>query len=77
MTAQLVVLQVPTFAMVRWPDGEVGPAWELPVGELLVVDEVMLISNDWLLCVHQVDAPDVFAIVEVDTVELVGMTAPF
>jgi hypothetical protein len=63
--------------MVRWPDGEIGRAWELPVGALLVVDDVVPIQNDWLLCVHPVEAPDVFAIVEVDTIELAGMTAPF
>lgn len=77
MTTQLAVLQVAALAMVRWPDGEVGRAWELPAGALLVVDEVIPVPDGWLLSVHPIDTPWVFAFVELDAIELVGMTVPF
>lgn len=71
------VLREPVVALVRWPDGAVGVAWEMPAGEFVGVDEVVWAPSGWLAWVHPASAPELFALVEVRLLVPVDEPVPF
>jgi hypothetical protein len=75
MRAQLLE---PVTTIVRWPDGHVGAGWQMPAGQVVAVDAVDLVDEQWLLWVRplDVDTPAVFALVDLDQVDT-GATPPF
>lgn len=71
------VLREPELALVPWPDGAVGVAWEMPAGELVEVDEVVPTSAGFMAWVHPVSAPELFALVEVALLVPADEPVPF
>lgn len=71
------VLLVPELALVRWPDGQVGVAWELPAGELVEVDDVVSVEGGFLVVAHPIGNADVFAVVDVSDLEPADTRTPF
>jgi hypothetical protein len=78
MNCLAAVLLAETKMCARWPDGEVVFAWVLPAGAEVHIDDVSLSpTGRWQATVHQADARELFGVVELQALDLVGCPVPF
>jgi hypothetical protein len=77
MASTEALLQIEAEALVVWPDGRLEPAWPLVAGELVTVSRVSAGRDGFVAVVHPLHVPEVFAVVPLTGVYLVGAPVPF